>query len=85
MLYCRLLPATPMSHIHNVLMSIIYRCDELDAEGLSPAQISERMDISPQMVAWLMLNDGYQLVKEKVREGTEGQSGSAVKCNTGER
>lgn len=67
-------------------MTLLHRCAELDLAGQSPAFISDALDISPRMVAWLMGNDGYQLVKEKVNASRKDQVASGkVKCNTGER
>lgn len=66
-------------------MTLLHRCAELDLAGQSPALISEALDVSPQMVAWLMQNDGYQLVKEKVNASRQDEGRTKVKCNTGER
>jgi len=68
-------------------MSLLYSCAELDLAGHVPSFIAHALDISPQMVAWLMGNDGYQLVKEKVNANKQQDQVARHKaeCNTGER
>lgn len=66
-------------------MTLLQSCAELDLEGHVPSYIATALDISPRMVAWLMGNDGYQLVKEKVHAGKDQVASGKAQCNTGER
>jgi hypothetical protein len=69
-------------------MSLIHEVARLDLSGATPGDICDRLDISPQMHAFLTKNDGYQLVKEQVN-GTDdegrNEGGLRPNGNLGER